>query len=80
MSAMIAWPTLKNVKELRSFLGLAVYYRKFVKNFGVISRPLSNVLKKNTVYVWTQEHESDFAALKQALVSIPVLALPNFKQ
>jgi hypothetical protein len=75
-----AWPAPKNVKELRSFFGLPRYYRKFVRNIGVISRPLSNLLKKNIVYVWTQEHESAFAALKQALVSTHVLALPNFEQ
>jgi hypothetical protein len=59
-----AWPTPKNVKELRSFLVLAGYYMKFVKNFGVISRPLSNLLKKNIVYAWTKEHESAFSALR----------------
>jgi hypothetical protein len=75
-----AWPTPKNVKELRSFLVLAGYYMKFVKNFGVINRPLSNLLKKNIVYAWTKEHESAFSALRQALVSAPVLALPNFEQ
>jgi hypothetical protein len=80
ISVVAAWPTPNNVKELRSFLGLAEYYKKFVKNFGVISRPLSSLLKKNTVYVWTEEHESTFAALKQALVSAPIFALPNFEQ
>jgi hypothetical protein len=79
-SAVIAWPTPENVNELRSFLGLAGYYRKVVKNFGVISRPLSNLLKKNVVYVWTQEHESAFTALKHALVSAPVLAQPDFQR
>jgi hypothetical protein len=70
---------LLNIKELGSFLGLVGYYRKFIKNFGVISRPLSNLLKKNTVYVWTQEHDSSFTTLKQALISALVLALPDFE-
>jgi hypothetical protein len=80
ISAVAAWPIPRNIKELRSFLGFAGYYRKFVKNFGVISRPLMNLVKKNAIYLWTQDHDSAFAALKQALISAPVLALPNFDQ
>jgi hypothetical protein len=59
-------------------LGLAGFYRKFVKNFGVISRPLFNLLKKYALFVWTQDHQTSFDLLKQALVSTPVLALPDF--
>jgi hypothetical protein len=72
------WQTPTNAKELRSFLGLAGFYRKFVKNFGVISRPLFNLLKKYALFVWTQDHQTSFDLLKQALVSAPVLALPDF--
>jgi hypothetical protein len=72
------WQTPTNAKELRSFLGLAGFYRKFVKNFGVISRPLFNLLKKYALFVWTQDHQTSFDLLKQALVSALVLALPDF--
>jgi hypothetical protein len=72
------WQTPTNAKELRSFLGLAGFYRKFVKNFGVISRPLFNLFKKYALFVWTQDHQTSFDLLKQALVSAPVLALPDF--
>jgi transposase InsO family protein len=63
---------------LRSFLGLAGYYRKFVKHFAIIAKPLHNLLKKGALFVWTQDHQLAFSTLKQALISAPVLALPNF--
>lgn len=78
--AISDWPTPANPKELRSFLGLAGYYRKFVKNFGVISKPLTDLLKKHVVFVWTQDHEKSFHALKFALSHSPVLALPDFSK
>jgi hypothetical protein len=78
ISAILPWPTPSSIKELRSFLGLAGYYRKFVKHFRVISQPLTKLLKKGELFVWTQDHQLPFDALKQALVTTPVLALSNF--
>jgi hypothetical protein len=57
---------------------LAGYYRKFVKHFGIISRTLTNLFKKNTIFVWTANHELAFTTLKNCLVSTPVLSLPDF--
>lgn len=74
------WPTPTSAKEIRSFLGLAGYYRKFVQNFGSICKPLTNLLKKGSMFLWTSEHESSFQALKTALVTAPVLALPNMQK
>ena len=60
------------------FLGLAGYYRKFVKNFGILSKPLTNLLKKGELFVWTSIQEEAFLLLKQALSTTLVLALPDF--
>ena len=78
LESIASWPTPSSVKELRSFLELADYYRRFVRHFGIISKPLSNLLKKHTLFIWTPDHESAFQALKAALCQSPVLALPNF--
>lgn len=74
------WPRPENVKEVRSFLGMAGYYRKFVKKFGILSKPLTQLLKKGVIFSWTQDAQQSFMALKQALVSAPVLALPIFQK
>jgi hypothetical protein len=78
IQAVQAWPTPSNLKEVRGFLGLAGYYRKFVCDFGIISRPLTDLLKKSSVFRWTELENAAFEALKHALMSVPVLALPDF--
>lgn len=80
VTAVSSWPSPSNVRDLRGFLGLAGYYRKFVRNFGLIAKPLTELLRKNTIFHWTSVHEDSFQALKQTLVSAPVLALPNFSR
>lgn len=56
IEAVLQWPTPTNVRELRGFLGLAGFYRKFVCNFAIIAKPLTNLLKKHTLFVWTSDH------------------------
>ena len=80
VQAVLTWHVPQSVKELRSFLGLAGYYRRFVKHFGIISKPLTDLLRKGVVYVWTDSQDQAFSALKHALTTAPVLALPDFSR
>jgi len=78
VEAIVTWPTPSNVSELRSFLGLAGFYRKFIRHFAVVAKPLTNLLKKGTYFIWTSDHQLAFDTLKQAMSSFPVLAIPDF--
>jgi hypothetical protein len=71
------WPAPKNIHELRSFLGLAGYYRRFVKDFSLIASPLTSLLHKNTPYEWTAQQDDAFNKLKSAVSTAPILIIPN---
>ena len=64
------------VYEVRSFLGLASYYRRFVQNFSIIASPLTKLLRKNVKFVWKEECQDSFDELKACLTSASVLTLP----
>lgn len=80
IQAVQDWSVPTNLKELRGFLGLTGYYRRFIKNYGMISKPLTELLKKNVPFIWTITAQTAFQTLKNALTQAPVWALPNFQQ
>lgn len=71
-------PTPKNIKDIRSFLGHAGFYRRFIQNFSAISRPLCNLLLKDTEFKWTPECETSFRTLIDKLTTAPIMQPPNF--
>ena len=76
--AIKVWPKPKNASEVRSFHGLAGFYRKFIKNFSTIASPLNELVKKNVGFDWGDAQEHAFNELKDKLCNAPLLALPNF--
>ncbi|XP_074373532.1 putative mitochondrial protein AtMg00860 [Apium graveolens] len=71
------WERPRTPTEVRSFLGLAGYYRRFVQDFSKIAVPLTTLTRKNEKFIWTGKCEKSFQELKKRLVSAPVLALPD---
>ena len=69
------WPTPQNVQEVQQFLGLASYYRRFIRNFAAIARPLHRLTERGKAFKWTIECENAF---KLCLRSSPILAFPDF--
>ncbi|GJR61222.1 putative reverse transcriptase domain-containing protein [Tanacetum coccineum] len=71
------WKTPESPTKIRSFLGLASYYQRFIENFSKIAKPLNLLTQKNKTYVWGNEQDEDFRILKEKLCNAPVLALPD---
>ena len=78
--AVKKFPTPTNVKEVRSFLGLASFYRRLVPEFAKIARPLTQLLRKEAPFQWAEQQQTAFSDLKTVLCSERVLAYPNFKE
>ncbi|PKU62072.1 RNA-directed DNA polymerase [Dendrobium catenatum] len=79
VKAIIDWPTPQSFFDIRSFHGLANFYRRFIKGFSVLAAPLTDCLKAKQ-FVWTESQNDSFLAVKRALSTAPVLALPDFEK
>ena len=80
LDAVHAFPTPTDVRTLRSFLGLASYYRRFIPSFSKVAGPLHALTRKEVPYLWTPLCQLAFEKLKQLLTSAPVLAFPDFEE
>jgi hypothetical protein len=79
VDAMYSWSVPASTRALRGFLGLTGYYRRFIKDFGAVAAPLTQLLKKNA-FLWSDAATTAFEAMKKALTEAPVLHLPDFSQ
>ncbi|KAL0405890.1 UNVERIFIED_CONTAM: Transposon Tf2-12 polyprotein [Sesamum latifolium] len=77
VKAVMEWRIPKNATEVRSFLGLAGYYRRFVEGFSIIAGPLTKLLRKGVAFQWTEQCQQSFDELKRRLTSTPILTLPS---
>ncbi|KAL0288802.1 UNVERIFIED_CONTAM: Retrovirus-related Pol polyprotein from transposon.6 [Sesamum angustifolium] len=77
VKAIMEWRVVKNATEVRSFLGLAGYYRRFVEGFSIIAGPLTKLLRKGVTFQWTEQCQQSFDELKKRLTSTPILVLPS---
>ncbi|CAF4944161.1 unnamed protein product [Pieris macdunnoughi] len=78
VKAVIKFPIPKNPKDIKSFLGLVSYYRRFIPDFSNIAKPLTSLLKKDQIFSWENQQQLAFEFLKEKLTSAPVLSYPDF--
>ncbi|MES9884898.1 MAG: reverse transcriptase domain-containing protein [Sedimenticola sp.] len=77
VDTILSWPIPKNVSEVRSFLGIIGYYRRFIPACSTLCSPLNDLLKKSARFTWSDQCQLSFETLKLKLTSNPVLAYPN---
>jgi hypothetical protein len=77
VDSIVQWPVPECVKDVRAFLGLTGYYRRFVEGYSAIAAPLSDLTHKDTPFVWSEKEMAAFTQLKQSLVQAPTLATPD---
>jgi len=77
VDGVLSWPEPKNVKDIRKFLGLANYYRRFIKDFAQVTRPMNMLTRKDVKWQWRSEQQKTFDELKQVFTTRLVLAAPD---
>ena len=77
---VLSWKTPASVSDIRSFLGLAGYYQRFIEGFSRISKPMTELLEKDKEFKWTSTYESSFQELKKCLTTTPVLVMPDMEK
>ena len=77
VEGVLNWPAPRNIKEVQKFLGLANYYRRFIKNFARIAAPLHVLVRKEQKWKWEKEQEEAFEELKAVFTTEPILAIPD---
>ena len=77
VKAIVNWKPPRNVTKVRSFLGLAGYYRRFVKGFSIIASLVTKLLRNGVKFEWDEKCQSSFERLKKILVEVPVLTRPT---
>jgi hypothetical protein len=80
VKAIMEWTVPKNSHEVRSFMGLAGYYRRFVEGFSKIAKPITTLQRKGVRYEWTEECDSAFIELKRLLTSAPILQVLDMEK
>ena len=78
--AILDWPRPQSVHDVRSFLGLASYYRKFIKGFSQLAKPMTDLTRDKVAWSWGDAQEHSFTALKVAIATAPILRLPDFER
>ena len=78
--AILDWPRPQSVHDVRSYVGLASYYRKFIKGFSQLAKPMTDLTRDRVAWRWGNAQENSFTAVKVAIATAPVLRLPDFER
>jgi hypothetical protein len=77
LSGVTDWPRPEKVKQVQAFFGFANFYRRFIQDFAKLAKPLTILTKKDQLWIWSDNQEQAFQALKQAFTTAPILQIPN---
>lgn len=80
IESILKWPTPKTLKQVRGFLGLTGWYRRFISNFADVTHPISSILCKKKKFEWTEEAQNAFNKIKELLTTAPILKNPDFSK